>query len=418
MIKGVKLPKYKSISKNRRIGFYNKPKFVYIPLISGGDTDITIAVKKGDYVYKGSIIGKRKGEFKVPINSSVSGTVVDYVQKTYSNGEKVKCVVIENDFKEKEEIKKVINKKISEYTKDEFIKIVKDCGVVGMRGYGNPTYLKYQTEQKINTLIVNCTECSSYCSSDHVLLVEKCEEILETIDAIIEINEIDNAVIAIKKSDTALLNILNSFIGTYLKIKIVTVPDLYPIGWERNLVKFIFNKEYKDSPSEKGIVVNNVSTIYAIYEALKYNKHLCERIITFTGNGIKKPQNVYVKVGTPIIEIINKIGTTVDDVKIIAGEPMMGKYIEDEDLVASSDLSCVVVLENLPCEKETECIRCGKCTKFCPVNISPILIRDNQNNKEKLKKLNVSKCINCGLCSYICPANIDLRSIIEKVSDN
>ena len=163
-------------------------------------------------------------------------------------------------------------------------------------------------------------------------------------------------------------------------------------------------------------IVNNVSTIYAIYEALKYNKPLCERIITFTGNGIKKPQNVYVKIGTPIIEIINKIGTTKEDIHIIAGEPMMGKNV-DQDLVATIDLSCVIVLENLEQLKETECIRCGKCTKYCPVNISPVLIKDNQNTEEKTKKLNASKCIKCGLCSYICPANIDLRSIVEKVCE-
>ncbi len=417
MVRGVKLPKFKSISKNKRIGFYNKPNFVYIPLISGNDEDITITVKKGDYVYKGSVIGRRKGNFKIPINSSISGTVIDYVQKTYSNGKKVKCVVIENDFKEKEEIKKVVNKKINEYTKEEFIKTIKDCGVVGM-GSGYPTYLKYETENKINTLIINCTECSSYVTSDYVLLVERCEEILETIDAMLEINEIDKALIAVRKNDLELLNILNSFIGTYLKIKIVTVPDIYPIGWERNLVKYILGINYNEMPIEKGVVVNNVSTIYAIYESLKYNKPLCERIITFTGDGIKKPQNVYVKIGTPLIEIVNKIGKTTSNINMIVGEPMMGKYIEDiEDVIATTDTSCVIILKELQQNKETECIRCGQCTKNCPVKISPVLIKDNQNNKEKLKQLNIDKCIHCGLCSYICPAKIDLRSIIEKVGD-
>ena len=122
MINGVKLPKYKSISKTKRIGFYNKPKYVYVPLVSGKDTDITITVKKGDYVYKGSVIGRRKGDYKISICSSISGTVIDYVQRTISTGEKAKCVVIENDFKEKEEIKEVVNKKINQYTIEEFLK--------------------------------------------------------------------------------------------------------------------------------------------------------------------------------------------------------------------------------------------------------------------------------------------------------
>lgn len=417
MINGVKLPKYKSISKTKRIGFYNKPKYVYVPLVSGKDTDITIIVKKGDYVYKGSVIGRRKGDYKISICSSISGTVIDYVQRTISTGEKAKCVVIENDFKEKEEIKEVVNKKINQYTKEEFLKTLKDCGVVGMGGNEFPTYLKYKTNEKINTLIVNCTECSAYSTSDYVLLQERSEEILETIDSILEINEIENAVIAVKKSDTELINLLNSFIGTYLKVKIVTVPDCYPIGWEKNLVKYVCKKTYNVNPIEVGIVVNNVSTIYAIFEALKYHKSLCERIITFTGNGIKRPQNVYVKIGTPLYEIINKIGTNIKEPKIVIGEPMMGNYVKEEDIVATIDTNCVIVLNEIPKEIEEECIRCGKCTKYCPAKISPVLIKDNKNNKEKLKKLHPEKCIKCGLCSYICPSNIKLRDIIEKVCE-
>ncbi|MCM1371010.1 MAG: RnfABCDGE type electron transport complex subunit C [Clostridium sp.] len=412
MITGLKLPRYKSASKNGRIGFYNKPNICYIPLISGEDTDVTIAVKKGDYVYKGSVVGRRKGDFKIPINSSVSGTVIDYQHKTYLNGEKVQCVVIENDFKEKEEIKPVVNKKINNYTHDEFIDIIKNCGVVGMGGSAFPTYLKYDTNEKINTLIINCVECAPYSTCDYVLLSDRCEEILETIDTICEINQIDNAIIAINKKDTGLMEVLNQFIGTYLKIKVVTVPDIYPMGWERNLIKYVCNIDYKDVPSEKGIVVNNVSTIYAIYEALKYNKPLCERIITFTGNGIKKPQNVYVKVGTPIKEIIKKIGTTANDVKIIAGNPLTGKYIEDDDLVATSNLCLVIVLQNIKTIEQSECIKCGKCIKYCPVKIAPIIIRNNMGNKEKQEKLKINKCIECGLCSYVCPVGIDLKNSI------
>lgn len=417
-MRNLKLPKYKMMSKNKRIGFYNKPKLVYIPLISGNDTDLTIVGKKGDYIYKGSIIGKRKGDFKLPIKSSVSGTVIDYVQKTCSNGTKVKCVVIENDFKEKEEIKDIISKKMNQYTKEDFINIIKDCGVIGMGKTGYPTYLKYETTNKIDTLIVNCVECSPYVTSDYILLTERCEDILETIDAILEINEIDNACIAISKKDTKLLEILNTFIGTYLKIKIILVDDGYPMGWERNLVENITKKTYDETPMECGVIVNNVSTIYAICEALKYNKPLCERIITFTGDGIRKPQNVYVKIGTPIIEIINKIGVNTENYVVIAGEPMMGKYIEDVDnLVATADLSCVIILSKHEDILPEECIRCGKCVKYCPAKISPVLIKDNENNKEKLSLFKPEKCISCGLCSYICPSKIDLRSIVEKAGE-
>ena len=50
-------------------------------------------------------IGKRKGNIKIQIISTVSGTVSDFEIKPYLKGENIKCVKIENDFKEKTEEK-------------------------------------------------------------------------------------------------------------------------------------------------------------------------------------------------------------------------------------------------------------------------------------------------------------------------
>ena len=197
----VKIDKHKLT--NDKLLVYNKPKKVYIPLISGNDTNITILVKKGEYVYKGSIIGKRKGDFRIPIHSSVSGTVLDFEEKTCFNGEKVKCVVIENDFKEKIEQKLSVKRSINKYTKEEFLNLLMENGIVGLGGAGFPTYVKYEPKN-INTLIVNAVECEPYITSDHILAKQKCEEILEAIDAILEINKIKEAIIAIKKENVEL----------------------------------------------------------------------------------------------------------------------------------------------------------------------------------------------------------------------
>lgn len=412
MITGIKIPGHKAMSIKNKIGVYNKMKYVYIPLISGNDTNITVAVKKGDYVYKGTVIGKRKGIFRVPIHSSVSGTVIDYEEKYVSNGKKVKCVVIENDYLDAIE-KEYENNDITKYSKTEFIKTLRDCGIVGLGGSGFPTYVKYNIDKKLNTLIVNAVETESYVTADFVLFREKCEEILETIDAIREINNIDEAIIAIDKQNTELKEIIENYIGTYLKIKIALVPNIYPIGWEKNLVKYVKKTDYDNLPMEKGIIVDNVSTIYAIYEALKYKKPLTERIITFTGDNLKRPQNVMIKIGTSAKEVIQKVGgTNKKQVKYVAGGPMMGKEIPTDDIIININDNCILSLENKPEKQESNCIRCGKCVEYCPAKLAPILISENLNKPEKIKKLEPCKCIECGLCSYICPAKINLR---EKV---
>ena len=414
MITGIKMPSRKKMSIKEKIGVYNKMKYVYIPLISGNDTNITVAVKKGDYVYKGTVIGKRKGNLRIPIHSSISGTVIDYEEKYVSNGNKVKCVVIENDFLDAVE-NEYENNDITKYTKTEFIRTIRDCGIVGLGGSGFPTYVKYNIDKRLNTLIVNAVECEPYITSDYVLFREKCEEVLETIDAIREINKMEEAIIAIKTNNIELRETIENYIGTYLKIKIVEVPNLYPMGWEKNLVKYIKKTDYQTFPMEKGIIVENVSTIYAIYEALKYKKPLTERIMTFTGENLKRPQNVLVKLGTSSSEIIKKVGgLNKKNAIFVAGGPMRGIQIPTEDIILNMNDTCILVLENIKEEIEEECIKCGKCVSNCPAKLSPILIKENIKRPDKLKKLEPNRCIECGLCSYICPAKINLRKKIKE----
>lgn len=409
---GLKIPKFKHMSI-KKLSKCLKPEKVYIPLKIWNNYDVESKVKKGDYVYKGQIVGKGKDEFKTPVFSSVSGIILDFEEVTYKNGGKVKAIVIENDFKETLNKKYELRKKINKLSKDEFIKIIEECGIVGMSGESFPTFMKYKTDKKINTLIINVVESEPYITSDSTVFLEKCEDILETIDDILDINDIDEAIIAVKGTNIELINKLNKYLGTYLRIKIYEVPDVYPMGWERTLIKEIKKVEYDSFPIEKGIVVNNAATIYAINQALKFEKPIIERIITFTGDGIKKPQNVLVKMGTKIEDIIKEIGGVYKNTIIIANGPMMGKLV-DNNLVVTPNLSCVLILKEAKEIPTKECIRCGKCVEVCPADLCPVLIKDNLKKIKNLKKLRPDLCSECGLCTYICPSKLDVRSYVEK----
>lgn len=414
MIVGKKLDFGKELSKYNKVNTFSKPKYIYIPLVSGSDKNITIVAKKGDYVYKGSIVGKSKGNFRIPIYSSVSGIVLGYEEKSYLDGTKVKCIKIENDFKEQTLSSSRAVNKISKYSKEDFIKVLQECGVIGLGGAGFPTYVKYNTDKKIDTLIVNAVECEPYITSDYVLVNDKLEEVLEAMDAVIEINGIKEGIIAIKKSNSDLIKRFSNYLGTYPKIKVVGVDNIYPAGWERSIITKVKGVDYHSLPLEKGIVVNNVSTMYAIYEALKYHKPLVERIVTFTGESLKSPQNVLVKNGTLVTDIIEYLGGTINnDYLLIAGGPMMGSDIEDKDLVITANLNCVLLKEPLE-DIIVNCMRCGKCTNVCPAHLSPVLIKDNLDNVKKLCKLKAKRCIGCGLCSYVCPSKIRLRELVGE----
>ncbi len=401
---GYKIPDNKKMSIKGKIELFNKPKKVYIPLVNGKDRDVTVLVKKGDNVSIGDMIAKTKGDLRIPILASVNGRIIDFVDQTYLDGNKVKCVVIENDFNGELNTKS-INKK---YTKEEFISKLQEKGIIGMGGASFPTYAKYDIENKIDTLIVNAVECEPYITSDFMTSISHPEEILESIDMIMEINDIKECFIAIKKDNDSLKKVFDSYLGTYPNIKIKLVPSLYPMGYERLLVKYVKKEVYNNLPLEKGVIVNNISTIYAIYQALKYDNPLVERVITLSGL-VDNPLNVLVRTGTLVKDIISNFGKINEDLVYIASGPMIGNKVDINSLVVSPNLNGIVALEKCV-NKVEECNHCGRCVSVCPKKLSPVLIKDNIDNVDKLKELKAYRCIECGLCSYICPSKINVTN--------
>ena len=419
MVVKIKLTPNKKMSIKNRILKLKKPDYVYIPLTNYDNLKCSCLVKEGDFVYKGTVIGMRDDHFHLPIHSSVSGKVKGIVEKLYLNGEKVSCVKIENDYKEKLDPVILKAKSPKRWTKKEFIARLKDCGVVGMGGSGFPTYVKYDVDVPIKTIVVNGAEGEPYITTDYVLMREKAEEILECLDLIMEIMSAKEGFIVIEKGQEALKNEFNKYMGTYPNIKILLSPPLFRSGWEGYLMRHLLKLNYHRLPSEKGVIVNNVSTIYAIYEALQYHKPVMEKMITITGESVKKPQNIIVKIGTDIKDILTFIGGYHDqaDIKLIAGGPMMGQAISSDDLVVSNNLNGIVIMPNKTNNPYINCMRCGKCVDICPVNLAPVLIKNAIDDKTRLQYLEPRRCIECGLCSYICPSKVDVREYVKVAKE-
>ncbi len=416
MVRGTKIINNKNISLNKSINKIEMPDYVYIPLVTYNNKKCKFLGKIGNYVYKGEKLATSNDKYDLGVYSSVSGFIRGIEKRIFIDNTLVDTIIIENDFKEREKAKKGAKKKINNYTKEEVITLLKNCGVIGMSGTGFPTYFKYGMDLKIKKLIINAVEGEPYMTADFSVLNSYTSEILEAIDALIEIFKIEEAIIVLKNYNQKAISDLKEYMGSYTKIKVKTVKDIYPIGYEKSLIKALFNINIKTNPIEKGILVNNISTIYDIYKVLKYQKPITERIMTISGEGIKKPQNVLVKEGVLISEIIKQIGGyKFKKGLLVVNGPMIGKTLETDNVAVTKQVFGIVFLKDVKCKIE-DCINCGKCVNICPVRISPIEIMKNKKNPSKLKKLKPEKCIKCGLCSYICPSNINLKEeVIESI---
>lgn len=412
-MRGVTIKMDDKIKVKKEMLEFIKPQKIYIPLENKSGIKYKKLVNVGDYVFKGQVVAINES-IDFPIHSSVSGYVVENEFNELNTGKKVECIAIENDFKEKYKDKLGSIKELSNYSKEEFIELLKTSEITGLGGSDFPTFLKYNTDSKINYLLVNGVECEPYISCDKVVMSKYMEKILEAVDAILEIMKIKKAYIVVKSSNIESQKVINKYINTYPNIKLALMPDMYPAGWERNVVEVVLHKKYDKYPIEVGAIVSNVSTIYAIYDMLKYNTPLTERIITITGTGIRKPSNIKVKIGTKLSEIIENIEGYKDIKKpiFIAGGPMMGSSLPNDNLIVTKDLNCVLVIDDIELTNYP-CIKCGKCTNVCPVHLLPVMIMNNIGNEKKLKELMPQKCIECGLCSYICPSKIEVREYVR-----
>jgi electron transport complex, RnfABCDGE type, C subunit len=389
------LPGYKELTKEKEIITFLEPNNIYISLKDG---DKLKEIKIDDYINKHEIIGERKNGLS--FHSSVSGTI----EKITDN-----YICIKNDQKEKSSIEEKSNMPV---TKQKFVKLLKEKGISGMGGTGFPTYIKYNTDG-IKYLVVNAVECEPYITADYKLTIIKAKEIIKILYDLIEIIKLKKVVIGVKKTNLEMIKELEKHIKND-KIEIKIVDNAYPMGYERLLIKKALNISYQRLPKEKGIVVNNINTIYSIYEMLYLNKPVTERIVTITGD-IENTTNVLVKVGTKVKDILEKLKIKVEDKCIIMGGPMMGDVISDDEIITSYTNS--ILIKEVNNNASEECLRCGKCDFICPVNLSPVLIKDNHNDKEEILKLKVDRCCECGLCSYICPSKIKVREYVRKAKE-
>ena len=403
---------------------YVDPEYVYMAVTNARCPQAEVYVKPGDYVKVSEIIGMRKGPFFTqPITSTVSGEVVGIIKKFHRTGKLVEFIQIRNDKKDvfADSVKERTPEEIAALTREDFIRITHDCGLVGLGGSSFPTYIKFKTEDPIHTICINAVECEPYLSADHRLVLEFPFRILRGITYAKQAFGAKRAVICIKKKYDDLYNTLTAAIARHpeFNIEVKRVGNYYPQGWEIEMIKTGLGVKVPAGvlPSKLGIMVFNVSTIVGLYKAVRYNMAVVKRNFTITGDGVKVPQNFRVRVGTSLKELIDySNGYKGEDNKVmILGGPMMGaNLVRDDAVITRTCTSCIILNEKKVVEEP--CVRCGSCVYSCPAELQPVQIMQAVKNKDKnaLVKLNIKSCILCGMCSYTCTSKIHLTEYCRK----
>lgn len=419
--KGVHPPHGKHLTEKKPIEEYLPKGDLVFPLSQHIGAPCTALVKKGDRVLVGQKIGEAGGFVSAPIYSSVSGTVKNVEPRMTSMGTKAMSIIVEND-NLYEAVEKAEERDYEKLSNDEIVSIIKEAGIVGMGGATFPTHVKLTPpkDKTIDSIIVNAAECEPYLTCDHRLMLEDGQKIVEGLKIILKLFPKAKGYIGIENNKPDAIEAMTKLTANESRIEVKALKTKYPQGAEKQLIYAVTKREVPSGklPADVSCIVQNVGTVYQIYKSVVQGEPLIERIVTVTGEAIKEPKNLKVKLGTSVQELIEEAcgGFKEAPVKVISGGPMMGMTISTIEIPVTKGTSGILALTKdmavLP--DTSNCIRCGKCVEACPMNLLPTKLQSlsQRNELEVFESFHGLDCIECGCCTFVCPAK---KNILQSI---
>ena len=411
---GVHPSERKEFSEHIALKKFPDPKTVVISMSQHIGKPCTPLVKAGEPVKLGQKIGDAEG-LSATIHASVSGTVAAVEPRPHPSGRAVLSVVIDNDYQDTPAQALEPHATHEGLSPNDILSIIREAGIVGMGGATFPTDIKAVTAQgRVDTILVNACECEPYITADDALLCSYPEQIFRGLAALDAALHPDRRVIAVEDNKSEAIAILRRHLPDWPGVELAVLPTRYPQGAEKQLIQAVTGRQVPPGhlPFSVGCAVFNAGTVAAVYRAVYEGKPVTKRIVTVTGEGVKEPKNLIVRIGTPFAQVIEAAGGLTEDAcKVLSGGPMMGTAQGELAAPVLKGTNAVLCLTSAnPTPERPVCIRCSKCVEVCPMHLQPLYLYryEAAGNLDALQALHVTDCIECGCCSYTCPGQLPL----------
>ena len=415
---GIHPPEMKHLSNSTPIAPGPLPAQLVLPLNMHIGAPAKPLVAPGDRVLKGQMIAEPGGAVSAAIHAPTSGTISAIGPRPiqHPSGMDAICLVLDTDGKDEW----VTHSGVTDYTElspGELVDTIRHAGIAGMGGAGFPTSIKVNLgdHQRVEELIINAVECEPYITADDRLMREHADEIITGIHILQYLLNPRRTLIGIEDNKPeAISAIKRACKGCDIEVRVV--PTKYPSGGEKQIIQLLTGKEVQSGqlPAHVGVVCQNVGTAHAIKRAVVDGQPLISRVTTLTGDGVARPGNYEVLLGTPVRDLLSHGGVNPDALeRLVMGGPMMGFTLHNPAVPVVKTTNCIIAAtpEELPEPPEEQpCIRCGSCAEVCPANLLPQQLYWHAKNDdlEKAQHHNLMDCIECGACAYVCPSHIPL----------
>ena len=413
---GIHPKENKHYAESAPLQIFPQPDILVVPMSQHIGAPCLPLVKKGDKVTVGQKIGDNQG-LCVPVHAPVSGIVKAVENRPHTSGTTVMSVVIENDREDTlcPDIQPRSAEAVDKLSPEELMDIIREAGIVGMGGATFPTHVKLSSGLgKVDTIIVNVSECEPYIVADDLLCREFPREMLSGLRIIMKILGLSAATVAMEDNKPQAAAALQEVMEPDSGICLTMLPAKYPQGAEKQLIKAVTGREVPSGglPAAVGCAVFNAATCKAIHDAVYEGMPLIRRIVTVSGDIVLEPKNLLVPIGTCFNDLLEAVGHGENPYKVLSGGPMMGAAQYDLAVPVIKGTNAVTILgaANRYAVEDAQCIRCGKCIDACPMKLMPVLMYKAlfSGDVEEMKSVNLPDCIECGCCAYTCPASVPL----------
>lgn len=418
---GIHPPYRKEATAGKATVEISLPAEVIIPMAQHVGAPNTPTVSVGDRVEAGQKIGATDAFISAPVHASVSGTVKAVEERKNFTGASVNSVVITVD--PSQPAKFTDKRDVGGLTPEEIRDAAKEAGLVGLGGAAFPSFVKLSPpkDKAVDTVIINASECEPFLTCDHRLMLERADDLIAGLKLMMKAVGASKGFIGIEANKMDAADVLTPKLSGDAALDVVLLEVKYPEGAEKMLIDAMTGRRVPPGklPSEVGVLVQNVGTAIALYEACAYGKPVIERVVTVSGPGIKNPANVLIKIGTPVEHVVEQCGGMVGDVaKVLVGGPMTGWAQKDLTASVVKGTSGILALTRdiIDTNPERQCVGCDKCLDACPMFLTPNFIAKNARlgKWDLADKYGARDCFECGCCSYVCPARIPHVAYVRK----
>ncbi len=362
-------------------------------------------------VRRGELIAKADGLISANVHSPVDGIVMSIGRVDYPVSGAAPCIVIRaSDGQEPCVPLNTCGMSLPD--------IAKSAGIVGMGGAMFPTHVKLSPKEAINTLIINGCECEPYLTCDHRLMLERTRDLVDGAQIIKNALNIKKVIFAVESNKADAAHALTEVIKDRAE-DVAVLPAIYPQGGEKQLILSVTGIEVPEGklPAAVSVLVHNVSTVLALFDAVTKATPLTHRVVTIPA-GVHTPKNILAPLGTPVSRLIEFCGglSCVPE-KIVAGGPMTGFALRSLNVPVYKGLNGVLVFDgNKDITRRTPCIRCGRCERGCPAGLNPMMLEKMAHVKDYdgLLRWKLLSCIDCGACVYVCPSRRPLNTLFKQ----